>query len=1251
MINPPPYRAQLHMPEWAKAIILVIILMAVGCMTPIANAGAGPRMTYPTSLTATRVMQADARLGLERILTTNAGDGPFGRNSVLWDTESSKHIVMAREHGTDIRPCTPTLVGGVDAMGKGLRVYEKCTFINTNFDRPLLTEHAVANILSQGLAKDQGFRVNYDDPRDPFTVQHKSGGQVYKFGRQVGVNGVKTKHYAMDIETHLPLEDIPFSMVGSDGPTTVAGQKAKYTARQVADANAALRFMDVMGGPALGGAIQMVNSMRHPPCTEYDIKRAIDIYGPMQRTVKGSTTKARSAEASKEVPDAHEPEPQILELDIAFIKGRMFLIGLFCPLDLCMVRPLLGGKGANELVEQIEHMRQGGMSRGYPVSEIRCDNEAGIRDGDTVRYLQSKGIPIEFVGAGAHCPRVERRIRWLKEKFRGIEHSLPYTMNNFLIGWGVIASARFTNLQRTTSSTTDLSPRDKFLRRRFDYKIDGRISFGEYLQVTAADTDNTSKARTEGCIALMPRDNHTGSFYAYHLATSKLIVRDNFQRIPIPQALTDLLNKSAKAQGHSRGTSPLPTPEFGHDGELASGDEGGGEAVVDRGDRSDANQNAENRGDDNDEPPEVEMRGATRHSTRSEIAASRESAVMRGVEVANTEPAQATYWTEDMLITTNLRSSPTEHVLAIRDGIEFEDDPCELGLLKRFKKTVDEDKHSTAYSFTISVKKAMSEYGESGCATITKEMQQMLDKQVFHPVRAANLSPAQQKKIIPCKLFVKEKNDAQGVFDKLKGRLVAGGHRQDKTLYDNLNSPTADHASLMTIIAIAASEQRYVATCDIGGAYLNAPMPTTGIKVHMRIDRTLAGILCKLDAVYSRFLDTKGELVVQLDKALYGCVESASLWYAQLSTFLVTELGFRANIHDACVFNKTNSAGQQVTIILHVDDMLLTCECEQTIARVLGAIDERYPDTTMHAGPKVDFLGMALDFSSAGECEITMNGMVQDIVDKSDIEGYASSPATESLFEIDASKEPIADDVTIPGSNITVQDWFHTFTAKILYLAKRVKPECLTTVAYLATRVKKADEDDVGKLRRLIRYLRSSSGRGLRLRPGLGGIKVRAYIDAAYGVHIDGKSLSGAAIFVGDNAVVHVKSGKQSIVTKSSTESEVVATSDNMNQAFYVRNFIVAQGHKSEPVEVLQDNLSCIALLERGKSTSMRTRHIQIRYFWISERLDGVEARVTHLGTELMGPANILTKPLQGEQFRIERQALTNWDQPEVAAM
>jgi hypothetical protein len=131
---------------------------------------------------------------------------------------------------------------------------------------------------------------------------------------------------------------------------------------------------------------------------------------------------------------------------------------------------------------------------------------------------------------------------------------------------------------------------------------------------------------------------------------------------------------------------------------------------------------------------------------------------------------------------------------------------------------------------------------------------------------------------------------------------------------------------------------------------------------------------------------------------------------------------------------------------------------------------------------------------------------------------------------------------------------------------------------------------------------------------------------------------------IGDNGLCYVKSGKQSIVVKSSTEAEFVGTSDSMNQAFHVRNFIIAQGHPDSPVEILQDNLSCMALLGKSKPTSLRTRHIQIRYFWISERIDSGEAYVTHMSTVDMGAANILTKPLNGQQFIDERQALTNWD-------
>jgi hypothetical protein len=64
-------------------------------------------------------------------------------------------------------------------------------------------------------------------------------------------------------------------------------------------------------------------------------------------------------------------------------------------------------------------------------------------------------------------------------------------------------------------------------------------------------------------------------------------------------------------------------------------------------------------------------------------------------------------------------------------------------------------------------------------------------------------------------------------------------------------------------------------------------------------------------------------------------------------------------------------------------------------------------------------------------------------------------------------------------------------------------------------------------------------------------------------------------------------------------------------------------------VIMCQDNLSCMVLLARGRSGGELTRHIDIRYFWMKDRV------------ELY--ANVLTKPLQGSQFVSERGCQTGW--------
>jgi hypothetical protein len=177
------------------------------------------------------------------------------------------------------------------------------------------------------------------------------------------------------------------------------------------------------------------------------------------------------------------------------------------------------------------------------------------------------------------------------------------------------------------------------------------------------------------------------------------------------------------------------------------------------------------------------------------------------------------------------------------------------------------------------------------------------------------------------------------------------------------------------------------------------------------------------------------------------------------------------------------------------------------------------------------------------------------------------------------------------------------------------------------------------KLMRVLSYLRESKEVGLVLAPKVG--HVSAYIDASFACHVNGKSHTGMALSLGKGCIL-AKSVKQKIVTKSSAEAELVAASDSGGSLIYAKYFLEAQKEKLKDVVLYQDNESTIKLLKRGKPAADGSRHINIRFFWLSERLTKGELQVVYLPTENM-LADILTKPLQGAHFIRLRDFLLNW--------
>ncbi len=141
----------------------------------------------------------------------------------------------------------------------------------------------------------------------------------------------------------------------------------------------------------------------------------------------------------------------------------------------------------------------------------------------------------------------------------------------------------------------------------------------------------------------------------------------------------------------------------------------------------------------------------------------------------------------------------------------------------------------------------------------------------------------------------------------------------------------------------------------------------------MRLNKYLTSVLTSIDKSYLKYVNDKGTCIVKLKKALYGCVESAKLWYDKISHDL-SVLGYTANAYDMCVFNRTENNKSQTTLIIHVDDMMISCCDDKYVDMVIYEIEKLYPGLTKHRGKILNYKGMTFNFETAGHRSIKNNG-------------------------------------------------------------------------------------------------------------------------------------------------------------------------------------------------------------------------------------------------------------------------------------
>ena len=172
----------------------------------------------------------------------------------------------------------------------------------------------------------------------------------------------------------------------------------------------------------------------------------------------------------------------------------------------------------------------------------------------------------------------------------------------------------------------------------------------------------------------------------------------------------------------------------------------------------------------------------------------------------------------------------------------------------------------------------------------------------------------------------------------IEGRSVFNG-RVQRGLYtkEQMASPTVSQDSFFLTSIIDAIENRDMAVTDIKGTYLNAKMKDI---IFMKTIGQELDLFCEIEPNFKQFVTYhKGKkvLYVQLDKTLYGCVQSALLWYEFYSTNL-KDMGFKINPHDPCVAN-CMIGGKQCTVVWYVDDNKISHVDPKIIDDVIAEIE------------------------------------------------------------------------------------------------------------------------------------------------------------------------------------------------------------------------------------------------------------------------------------------------------------------------
>lgn len=192
-----------------------------------------------------------------------------------------------------------------------------------------------------------------------------------------------------------------------------------------------------------------------------------------------------------------------------------------------------------------------------------------------------------------------------------------------------------------------------------------------------------------------------------------------------------------------------------------------------------------------------------------------------------------------------------------------------------------------------------------------------------------------------------------------------------------------------------------------------------------------------------------------------------------------------------------------------------------------------------------------------------------------------------------------------------------------MYLMLGTRPDLAFSLGVLSRSLENPSKENIVMLKRVLRYIAGTMDFGIFYgRSGKNSV-LEAYSDSDYGgCQQTGRSTTGVVTKYAGVAISWM-SQRQTSVATSTTEAEIIAASEAAREVVWLTRLFEEIASVRELPTIFVDNSAAVKLSQNHR----RTKHIQIRHFYVREKVTEKEIKVQQISTENQA-ADIFTKAL-----------------------